>query len=407
MKSFIVRRVLALGMLSALAALAACEKNKNVDPPAELTDFKATAKVEKVWSSGIGGGEPELRLGLGIVRDGAMIFAAGHGGDVGAFDIKTGRRIWKTDTKLALSGGPGAGQGVVVAGADHGDIVALDAKNGAIRWKTRLNSEILAAPAIGSDLVVMRTVDGRVSALRVADGSVAWTAEQQVPRLTLRGTAQPVIAGDLALSGFDNGRIMALALSNGATAWEMTVAPAAGRTELERLVDIDSAVKVVDSDVYAVTFQGKIARIARDTGQVWWSRDLSSYRGLDIDEDGVYISASDGSVVKIGRRTGVELWKQEALSRRRLSPPAVVGSFVVVADLDGYLHFLDINTGTLAARVHATGERVRAAPIVNGDTVIIKDDKGNMSAWRAVSTAPKVKAGAATAAPSAAAPATN
>jgi outer membrane protein assembly factor BamB len=383
MKSF-TRRALTLGMLSVLAGLAACEKNKNVDPPAELTDFKATAKVEKVWSSGIGGGDPELRLGLGISRDGDLVFAAGHSGDVGAFDIKTGKRVWKTNTKLPLSGGPGAGQGVVVAGADHGDIVALDAKTGAIRWKTRVNSEILSAPAVGSDLIVMRSVDGRIWALRVADGSVAWSAEEQVPRLTLRGTAQPAISGDLALSGFDNGRVMALALSNGATAWDMTVAPPAGRTELERLVDIDSAVKVVGEDVYAVTFQGKVARIARDTGQVWWSRDLSSYRGLDIDDDGVYVSTAEGAVVKIGRRTGVELWKQEALSRRRLSPPAVVGTHVVVADLDGYLHFLDINTGALAARTHATGERVRAAPIVDGDTVIIKDDKGNLSAWRAV-----------------------
>jgi outer membrane protein assembly factor BamB len=371
-------------MLSVLAGLAACEKNKNIDPPAELTDFKATAKVEKVWSSGIGGGDPELRLGLGISRDGDLIFAAGHSGDIGAFDIKTGKRVWKTDTKLPLSGGPGAGQGVVVAGADHGDIVALDAKTGAVRWKTRVNSEILSAPAVGSDLIVMRSVDGRIWALRVADGSVAWSAEEQVPRLTLRGTAQPAISGDLALSGFDNGRVMALALSNGATAWDMTVAPPAGRTELERLVDIDSAVKIVGDDVYAVTFQGKVARIARDTGQIWWSRDLSSYRGLDIDEDGVYVSTAEGAVVKIGRRTGVELWKQEALSRRRLSPPAVVGPHVVVADLDGYLHYLDINTGALVARTHATGERVRAAPIVNGDTVIIKDDKGNLSAWRAV-----------------------
>ena len=134
------------------------------------------------------------------------------------------------------------------------------------------------------------------------------------------------------------------------------------------------------------------------TGQVWWSRDISSYRGLDVDDDGVYVSTAEGAVVKIGRRTGVELWKQEALSRRRLSPPAVVGPFVVVADLDGYLHYLDINTGTLVARVHATGERVRAAPIVNGDTVIIKDDKGNISAWRAVSKGRKAEPAAAPAA---------
>ncbi len=391
MNPTIFRRALGLATLSTLAALAACEKNKNVDPPAELTDFKATAKVERVWSSGIGGGDPLLRLGLGISRDGDMVFAAGHDGNVGAFDIKTGKRIWKTNTKLPLSGGPGAGQGLVVAGADHGDIVALDAKTGAIRWKTRVNSEILAAPAVGVDLVVMRSVDGRVWALRVADGSVAWSAEQQVPRLTLRGTAQPVISGDLALTGFDNGRVMALALTNGATAWETTVAPASGRTELERLVDIDSAVKIVGDDVYAVTFQGKVARIARDTGQVWWSRDLSSYRGLDTDEEGLYVSTAEGAVVKIARRTGVEVWKQEALSRRRLSPPALVGPYVVVADLEGYLHFLDVNTGALAARVHATGERVRSAPIVDGDTVIIKDDKGNLSAWRAVPSAVPAK----------------
>src|SRR4249919_3878048 len=99
MKSVNVRRTLTVGMLSVLAGLAACEKNKNIDPPAELTDFKATAKVEKVWSSGIGGGDPELRLGLGISRDGDLIFAAGHSGDIGAFDIKTGKRVWKTDTK--------------------------------------------------------------------------------------------------------------------------------------------------------------------------------------------------------------------------------------------------------------------------------------------------------------------
>jgi outer membrane protein assembly factor BamB len=299
-------RVLLLSGVAALAMLAACtSKDKKVDPPAELTKFQSTARVERVWSSSVGGGEPKLRLGLGIARDGDAVFAAGHDGDVAAFDIKTGRRLWQVRTKLPLTGGPGAGQDLVVAGASHGDIVALDAATGAIRWKTRINSEILSAPAIGGGYVVMRTVDGRLSGMRAADGSVAWSAEQQVPRLSLRGTAQPAIAGDLALSGFDNGRVMAVSLADGGTAWEMTVAPPAGRTELDRLVDIDSAVKVVGDDVYAVTFQGKVARIARNTGQVWWSRDLSSYRGLDIDEDGVYIATSEGAVVKIGRRTGV------------------------------------------------------------------------------------------------------
>jgi outer membrane protein assembly factor BamB len=382
MTGFPTRRAVQVGLLAALFALVACEKNKNVDPPADLADFKSTAKVEKVWSSNMGGGEPKLRLGLGISRDGDMIFAAGNDGDVAAYNIKNGRRLWQTDTKLPLTGGPGAGQGLVVAGASHGDFIALDAATGAIRWKSRINSEILSAPVIGNDLVVLRTVDGRLTAFHVSDGTQAWAAEQQVPRLSLRGTAQPTMVGDLVISGFDNGKIMALSIVDGSAVWEMTLSQPSGRNELDRLVDIDSSVKVVDDDIYAVNFQGKVARIARDSGQVWWSRDISSYRGLDIDEDGVYISTAEGAVVKIGRRTGVEMWKQEVLSRRRLSPPAVLGPFVVVADLDGYLHFLDVATGALAARVHATGERVRAVPIVDGDTLIIKDDSGQISAWR-------------------------
>jgi outer membrane protein assembly factor BamB len=368
--------------LLGLLGLAACSKNKNVDPPAELTKFQTTLQVQKQWSAGVGGAAPKLLLGLGVALDGTMVFAAGHNGDVAAFDLATGRRLWQTDTGLALTGGPGAGQGIVVAGAGHGDVVALDQATGAIKWKTRVNSEILSAPSIASDLVALRTVDGRVNALHVQDGKVAWAAEQVVPRLTLRGTGQPIVSRDLIFSGFDNGRVMGLNIKDGATAWEIAVAPPSGRTELERLVDIDSAIQVAEDDVYAVTFQGKIARLARDTGQIWWSRDVSSYRGLATDEDGVYVSTAEGTVIKIGRRTGVEMWKQEALSRRRLSAPVVVGGQVAVADLDGYVHFLNAASGALMARVGTSGDRVSAAPVASGDTLVVIDDKGHLTALK-------------------------
>ena len=340
-----------------LLLLAACGSKGNIDPPAELTKFEATAGIERVWSAGVGDGAPELRLGLAVALDGDAVFAAGHDGDVSAFDLATGRKRWTTKTRLRLTGGPGAGQGVVIAGASHGDIVALDAATGAVKWKTRINSEILAAPAISGEFAAVRTVDGRLAMLRLADGSQAWSAEQQVPRLSLRGTGSPAVAEGLAISGFDNGRVLALNIADGSTAWEVTVAPPSGRTELERLVDIDSAVKIVEDDAYVVTYQGRVTRLARDTGQSWWARDLSSYRGLATDEDGVYVSTAEGGVIKIGRRTGVEMWKQEVLSRRRLSAPAALGTHVAVADLEGYVHLLDAGTGALAARTRI-GDRV-------------------------------------------------
>jgi outer membrane protein assembly factor BamB len=373
---------LVAALLAASALLGACSKNKNIDPPAELTDFTAKVQVQRVWSAGVGGAEPKLRLGLGVAVDGERAFAAGHDGDVVAWTVTGGKRLWRTNTKLPLAGGPGAGGGLVVVGSSFGDVVALDAATGKQRWKTRINSEILSAPAVDGDLVVVRTVDGRISGLEASDGKPRWNAEQQVPRLSLRGAATPIIADDIVACGFDNGRVLALNRRDGTTAWEVTVSPPAGRTELQRLVDIDSAIRAGGDDLYVVTFQGRIARIGRDTGQVWWTREMSSYRGLAVDEDAVYVSTSDGEIVKIGRRTGVEMWRQKVLSHRRLSAPAVLGNQVVVADFEGYLHFLDAETGDLSARIGSGGERVTAPPVVVGDELLVVNDEGKLAAFR-------------------------
>ncbi len=375
--------------LAALFLLVACASKKASEKPAELTEFVSTAKVQQVWSASVGGAKPKLRLGLSIATDGKAVFAAGYSGEVMAFDAASGRKLWESKTKLKLTGGPGTGDGLVVAGASHGDIVALDAATGAQKWKTRINSEILAAPAIGKGVVLVRAVDGRMVALRATDGSEIWSAEQQVPRLSLRGTANPLIVGDMAMSGFDTGRVLALTLADGGPVWDVSVAPPSGRSEIDRLNDIDSAIKAVDSDIYAVTFHGKVARLDRETGQVLWSRDASSYSGLATDEDALYVATSEGALLKIGRRTGVETWKQEVLARRRLSPPEVVGSLVAVADYDGYVHFFNAANGELAARTHPLGERVTAAPLVIGDLLVIMDDDGKIVALRATPAAPK------------------
>jgi outer membrane protein assembly factor BamB len=389
-----IKAVSSTAMATALAGLlllAACasNKSKNIDEPADLEKFTSTVKIERVWSASAGDAAPKQRLGLAVGTDGNAVYSASHKGEVVAFNLTNGKRLWETKTGLRLTGGPGVGDGLVVAGTGYGDIIALDAATGARKWQTRINSEVLAAPAISGGVVVMRMADGRVVGLKAADGTEIWSAEQQVPRLSLRGTGKPVIVGDVALCGFDTGRVMALSLKDGTTLWDVVVSPPSGKSEIERLIDIDSAVKVVDGEVYAVTFQGKAARVDRDTGRVLWSSDVSSYSGLATDAEGVYVSASTGTVVKFGRQAGIELWKQEVLAHRRLSAPAIVGSLLAVADLEGYVHFFDSATGELAGRIQALGERVTAPPLVVGDLLIMMDDKGRIVALRATPLAPR------------------
>ena len=377
------RTVLAVAIASLLTALCACgKKDKDIDPPATLADFPATLRVQRVWDANVGGKGEKLRLGLGVAIDDGRVFAAGHQGEVEAWSLDTGKSLWVTKTKAPLSGGTGAGEGLVVVGSSDGALIALDAKDGKERWRTKLNGEVLSAAAIAPRGVLVRTVDGKLHSLAPDTGKEQWQYEQPSPRLTLRGTAKPVVVGENVICGYDNGKVVALNIADGALVWETTIASAHGRTELERLVDIDSEVKVVQDNVYAVGFQGRVAMIALDSGQIWWSQDASSYRGLGADIDNVYVSTADGDVVALKRTTGVEVWRQKGLAHRGLSAPVVLEKSIAVADYKGYVHWLDKSTGAFAGRAEAGSDRVSNPPVADGDRVLVINDQGRVTAFK-------------------------
>jgi outer membrane protein assembly factor BamB len=370
--------------MAVLLLMAACSKDKDIDTPAVLTPFNATLKVERVWTAKVSDkGAKVLRLGLGLATDGNHVYAAGFKGEIAAYDIATGHRVWETRLKKTpFSGGPAANADMVVAGTSEGEVVALKATDGKLLWRVRLNGEILAAPAISDRAVAVRTVDGKLRALSPKDGHELWVQEQQVPRLSLRGTSRPVIAGDLTLCGFDNGKVIAVNMNDGSLQWEATVAPPHGRTELERLDDVDSTPRVSGSEVFTVGFQGRVAMLALDTGQVWWSHDASSYRGIALDDDALYVANADGEVVALRRKTGAEIWRQKALLHRGLSAVALTDNAVVTADYQGNVHWLDKATGALAARTRAGKIRISNPPVVSGNTVMVINDDGHITAYR-------------------------
>jgi outer membrane protein assembly factor BamB len=376
--------------LAALLIAAGCSKDKDVEPPAVLVNFPAKLPVKKLWNEGVGGGKKQivLRLGLGPAVDNGVVFAASHKGEVLAASLDTGRHIWVKNLKMPISAGPAAGAGLVVAGTSKGVVVALDGATGRELWRSRLNSELLSAPAISEKVVVIRSVDGRLHGLDAHNGKELWSVEQQVPRLSLRGTAIPIIAKEVAISGFDNGKVMAVSLNTGDTVWDTALASPHGRTELDRLVDMDSAVRAVGDNVFATGFQGRTAMLALDSGQIWWAHDMSSYRGLAVDDDNLYVTQSDGIVVALRQRDGSELWRNQKLKLRRLSTPVLTSTAVVVADFQGYLHWLDKTTGELVARERIAKERVTSAPVAVGDTIVVLTDGGKLAAFRATPAAP-------------------
>lgn len=377
--------VIASALLAvSVLVLAGCSKDKEVDPPAELVDITPTLKVKRLWSSSLGGDAERLRLALRPAIADEVLYAASHGGEVVAMSAINGRKLWTTKTRRRLSAGPEVADGLVIVASSDGDVIALQADNGQERWRRAIGSEVLAKPLIVSGSVVIRTVDGHLEALSTADGAQRWSVDEQVPRLTLRGTAPPVLAEGRIIAGFDSGKVLAVDSRNGEVLWDTVVNAPRGRTELERLSDIDAPVRVSDEDVFVVGFQGRMAMLALDSGQIWWARDASSYRGFALDEHNLYLTNADGVVVAMGRSDGTVQWEQDALKRRGLTAPAIDGDALVVGDFEGYLHWLDKSTGEIVARQKTDGERITNAAVVVDGGVFVQTDSGRLLAFRSV-----------------------
>ena len=119
--------------------------------------------------------------------------------------------------------------------------------------------------------------------------------------LTLRGTSSPAVLRGGVIAGFANGKVAALTLANGFQIWETSISIPQGRSELERLVDVDANPVIVGDTVYVVSFQGKIAIIDLRSGNLGWSRDMSSYTGLGVDYSQVYVTDEDSNVWALSR----------------------------------------------------------------------------------------------------------
>lgn len=368
--------------MSVLLAACALSREETGEQPAELVPLSEQFTMRAVWRAGLGGEGDKLRLALQPATDGARIYAAGRGGDVLALRQDNGDEVWRVETKMPLSAGPGLDGDLVVVGSSDGDLVALEKNSGEIRWQRKLSSEIVSRPLVARGVVTVRTVDGALRGLKASDGNEIWQVRFEVPRLSLRGNAAPIMYGTMIIAGFDNGKVAAISAANGAVAWQATLAQPRGRTELERLVDVDAQPVLVGEDLYLAGYQGRVVLVRPASGQLIWSQDMSSYSGMAADWSKLYVTDENSEVVALDRKTGTESWRQSGLRARALTAPAVFGDSVVVGDFEGYLHFLSRETGELQARARVGKEPVVMPPVILDAGLAVQTSGGRLTVLR-------------------------
>jgi outer membrane protein assembly factor BamB len=395
------RLVAPFALVLTLTACGVAEKDYSHVTP--LMPVKPEVAVKPVWVAPTG----ELPKSAHVqmpprVVDG-QLFLANAGGDVGRLDVRTGSLAWVTTLDDKLTGGPGAGGGLVLAGTRKAQLVALDADSGKERWRGRLSSETLAVPQVAGDLVIVQCIDGQVLALDRNDGKQRWNYSHNTPALTLRGTSSPLVVDERVIAGFADGVLVSLSLKTGEVQWESTVAIPRGRNDLERLVDIDGLFRAEDGVIYVASYQGRIAAVASGDGNILWARDMSSYVGLTVGESQVFVTDAQGQVWALDRRTGATLWRQDKLKDREVSAPALVGGQVAVADFEGYVHWLSSDDGRFTARssmdqawarfryvwpnVDGPDEKpplrsVTTPPLAAGNELLVRDNLGALAVFR-------------------------
>ncbi|ACO80162.1 YfgL-like phosphoquinolipoprotein kinase [Azotobacter vinelandii CA] len=372
-------------VLAMAATLAGCSianwfNSSKEQPPAPLQKFKEEVRLHEEWSRSIGEGQGKTYNLLVPAVEGDTLFVADVGGQVMALDRFSGKVIWRKNLDVPVSGGVGAGYGQVLLGTLQGEVIALDSGSGEVLWRSRVSSEVLAPPVSNGDVVVVQTQEDRLIALEASSGSQRWTYESTPAVLTLRGTGAPLVTNQLAIAGLSSGKVLALETQRGLPIWEQRVAVPSGRSELERVVDIDGGLEMSGGTLYVATFQGSIAALDLQTGRPRWQRQASSNGSVALGYGSVYVSLAEGAVEGIDEGSASALWKNDGLARRQLSSPAVFSSYVAVGDLEGYLHLLSQVDGRFVGRIRIDSEGLRARPLVVGDWLYAYGNGGNLVA---------------------------
>lgn len=351
--------------------------------PAKLEAFDQKVALTPVWSAKPVTNNNSYWSPLKMAASKYTVFAADHSGTVVALDADTGHEQWSVDLDLPISGGLGYGDQTVVLGTIEGQVYSLNAEDGTVLWSSSVSSEVLSTPSVNSDIVVAQSIDNRIFTFNAKTGEELWQHDAGAPILSVRGNSSSIIFKNTVIAAFDNGKLIAFNSDNGSLIWETRLAVPKGRTELERMIDIDGGPILVDDIIYSVSYQGRLGALTRGTGRNLWFQDGSSHYSPAYSNGKLFVTEAKNHTVKAFKAgSGQLLWSNDQLEYRELNAPLVFSDYVAVADAEGYLHLLDTETGAFVGRTKVDGSGVSAPLLVIDETLLIQSNNGSISAFK-------------------------
>jgi len=369
-------------LLLPVVLIAACSSTDTFEEPAPMPEVVSSVYLEEIWDLDVGDGHDDSFLYLEPLYTGDRIFAASADGEIYAIEPESGEVLWEKEIDQDIMAGVGGDQALIYLVTRDAQLLALSRDNGEEVWTATLPNEVLSAPRSNNAMVVAQSIDGKVHAFNTRDGEKLWQYDSTVPPLSLRAAASPLVGADLVLASLPNGRLMALNNETGQPVWQYQVGEPAGRTELERLVDVAGEPLILESAAMVVGYQGKLALVEIESGREIWSRSASSLQSPMIGNGNIFLAASNGDIIAFRGQDRRELWRQDQLVWRQPTQPTVIDDYLLIGDFEGYIHILSLEDGSFQGQLEfdSDGLRVPFKPMSDG-RVLVYGNSGEMSVF--------------------------
>ena len=362
------------------------------------------------WKRGFGkGSDRGAHVTAPPVAVNGKIYVMDGEATVSAHDAQSGAEVWKVDLrpdgkrdKESFGGGIAIADGKLYVASGYRFVAQLNADTGAVGWKVKTEQPIHAAPTVSGGRLFVVAVDNTLLTYNTADGTPSWTYQALSESSRILGASTPAVSGDTVVAAFGSGELVALRAANGNDLWNEALSRASRNNALSEIRDIPGRPVIYQGDVFAVSHSGVFAATDLRTGQARWSLPITGITTPWPAGDVVYVVDKGGQVICVARESGQIYWIRDlsvgrgkakgglmglSLGRKKYvskpiwSSPLLASGKLITVSNQGELVALNAKTGVVEKTMNL-GSSVLLGPIAVNGVIYIATDEAQLIALR-------------------------
>jgi outer membrane protein assembly factor BamB len=275
---------------------------------------------------------------------------------------------------------------------------ALDAATGAVLWTVRTDVPLHGAPTVAGARVFVVDIDNQIIAFDTATGQQSWSYRGIAEPARIMRASSPAVSGDTVIAPFSSGEVVALRASNGQAVWNQVLSRSSRTSALSEIRDIAGRPVISRGFVYAVSHSGMMQAMDIRSGQPKWSLPVAGVNAPLPAGDVVYVVSKSGELTLVNRDTGGVYWtkdlnvgrvRQEGglfgffdrTVRPEWSGPILASNRLVLVNSDGEAVAFDPKTGLQTASINL-GSAAYVAPAAYNGALYVLTDRGELVSIR-------------------------